>query len=77
MNFNAIFKNVKIIKIGLLDAKLQKILRRPGESEGGEEGDRNEKLFLEPPRESIPAFKKGSSYRLLFQLYGLFLFLIL
>ena len=23
MNFNAIFKNVKIIKIGLLDAKLQ------------------------------------------------------
>ena len=25
MNFNAIFKNVKIIKIGLLDAKLQKI----------------------------------------------------
>ena len=57
MNFNAIFKNVKIIKIGLLDVKVQKILRRPRESEGGEEegeggGEhRDEKSFLEPPRE--------------------------
>ena len=60
MNFNAIFENVEIIKIGLLDAKLQKkkFLRCPGESkeeeegEGGEGGEhRDEKLFLEPPRE--------------------------
>ena len=51
MNFNAIFKNVKIIKIGLLDVKLEKkILIRPGEDGEGEE-DRNEKSFLEPPRE--------------------------
>ena len=54
MNFNAIFKNVKIIKIGLLDAKIQTFLRRPRESEGGEGGEEehhDEKSFLEPPRE--------------------------
>ena len=36
-------------------------MRRPGEFEGGggggEEGDRDEKSFLEPPREFIPAVK--------------------
>ena len=54
MNFNAIFKNVKIIKIGLLDAKLKrKILRRPEEDddEGDGEEHPDEKSFLEPPRE--------------------------
>ena len=62
MKFNAIFKNVKIIKIGLLDAKLQKILRRPGESEGeggvGKGGkDRDEKSFLEPPQDLFRRLK--------------------
>ena len=60
MKFNAILKNVKIIKIRLLDANLQKFLRYPRESEGeggGEEGeDRDEKSFLELPRE----FHSGS-----------------
>ena len=36
-------------------------MRRPGESEGGGggegEGDRDEKSFLKPPREFIPAVK--------------------
>ena len=44
-------KNIKIIKIGLLDAKLSinKIfLRRPG---GEGEEDRNTKSLLEPPGE--------------------------
>ena len=57
MNFNAIFKNVKIIKIGLLDAKLyKKKLRRPGEDDDEGEEHHVEKSFLEPPRE----FHSGS-----------------
>ena len=45
---------------GLLVAKIQKILRRPREFEGGgEEGEKDgdEKLLLEPPREFIRVVK--------------------
>ena len=49
MNFNAIFKNVKIIKIGLLDAKLKENFEKDRDDDHDEDPD--EKSFLEPPRE--------------------------